>query len=199
MHCGSPVPTKWPRCRRRRFWCDRYWKIQTRPRAFQPRSQGHPGAASEAKPRPKTSAEATGQVESADRWATPSASSRKTRGRSQGIEAQLPAAKNKAYGAGNRALRLGTRPTRSRPRRCHNRGMKSSRAPTRMPPRSSPQQGRPRGLRFIAIEDYQAAAKIFGRRPSAIPSGMPKKEKKEARPEAVSPGRANVSVRCSAC
>ena len=33
---------------------------------------------------------------------------------------------------------------------------------------------------FIAIEDYQAAAKIFAEGLSGYPSGMPKKEKKEA-------------------
>jgi hypothetical protein len=166
------------------FGKDIYWKYKPdRERFNRAAESGNPGAATEAKPETQDKRKkAPPPVASKDPVGDAQREMEKNReATTKGIEAQLPVAKNKAYGAGNRLFAWYQTDKRPAAGDAHNRGMKVLKRADGNAAKVKP--GSKEDLEsygYIAIEDYVQAAKIFAEGLAGYPGGMPKKEKKEA-------------------
>jgi len=167
------------------FGADRYWKYKPDRERFNRAVKGNPGAATEAKPETedkRKKKEVPVKRESADPLGDSNRELQKKREETtKGIEGRLPAAKNKAYGAGTRLHAWIQTDKRPGAIDAHNRGMAKLKSADNFAKKVKP--GNIEDLEsygHIAIEDYQEAAKIFAEGLLGYPGGMPKKEKKEA-------------------
>jgi hypothetical protein len=167
------------------FGKDTYWKYKPDRERFNRAAQsGRPGDATEPKPEtqdkrkkvvpppPPASKDPVGDA-TREMETNREAMTKK-------IAAQLPAEKNKAYGAGNRLFAWFQTDKRPAAGDAHNRGMVLlKRADGNAAKCKTGAKEDLESYGFIAIEDYQQAARIFGEGLAGYPGGMPKKDNKE--------------------
>lgn len=164
------------------FGKDNYWKFKPDRDRFDRAVKGNPGGASEAKPeaqdkrkKPPPKREPADPVGDANREMEKNRAAT-----TAGIEARLPAAKNKAYAAGNRLFAWVRTDKRPAAGDAHNRGMallKRADGSAAKVKKGSKEDLESYG--FIAIEDYESATRTFGEGLALYPAGMPKQRAQE--------------------
>jgi hypothetical protein len=156
-----------------------YWKYKPDKVRFERAYKGQaPGAASAAQP----------ETEDKRKKAPPPAApkdplgdahrelQKKREAGAQGIEGRLPAAKNKAHGAGNRLYAWIRHERKAAAVDAHNRGSAKLKSADNFAKKVKP--GSVEDLEaygHVAIEDYDAAAKIYAEGLALYPQGMPPK------------------------